>query len=231
METVSYTDEPFLTFFTPTYKRPRQLASCLESVSAQTLVREIEHVVLPDHVGLGLVDGMFGRMKIWAPLLRGKYIHAMADDDVLAAPTVVEEVKRIVEEHNDPPVICVTVQKGGLTLPYGSIDPPREGAFDMACLIQRRDVFQEFVGAYHSGRYEGDYDHAITMYKAGVPFLQVPILFLVGQASRGVAEHVCTPSSHDYAFRTGALHVRRTYSCPACYAVVKQSLGGQFTEA
>jgi hypothetical protein len=46
--------QPFLTLYTATYKRPQQLARCLASVAMQTLVNEIEHIVIPDHVGLGM---------------------------------------------------------------------------------------------------------------------------------------------------------------------------------
>jgi hypothetical protein len=56
---------PFLTFYTPSYRRPHGLAKCLASVQMQTIVSEIEQIVIPDHVGLG-VGGMFAQVSRYA---------------------------------------------------------------------------------------------------------------------------------------------------------------------
>lgn len=179
---------PFLTFYTPTYRRPQQLAACLESVRRQTIADQIEQIVLPDHVGLGIVEGLFNRLAAYASAAHGDYVQVLADDDVLASPTVVEEVRAFAQAHDQPPVIVVTVQKGSWVLPGGTLNPPECGQIDMACLIQRRDIYQRFVTAYQTGRYEADFDHAYALWAAGVPFAVCPTRFVVGAVSKGAVE-------------------------------------------
>lgn len=179
---------PFITFITPTYRRPQQLAACLASVGAQTAVADIEQIVLPDHVGLGIVDGLYGRLPHYVDAIHGRYVHVLADDDVLASPTAVAEVKAFAEANHEPPVIVVRVRKGHMTLPGQSLNPPVCGAIDMGCLIQRADIYRRFVSAYCTGRYEGDFDHAHALWKAGIPFAVMPSLFVVGAQSHGRPE-------------------------------------------
>lgn len=180
--------QPFLTFLTPTYRRPQQLAACLASVSAQTAVRAIEQIVLPDHVGLGIVEGLYGRLPHYVDAVHGRYVHVLADDDVLASPAVVEAVQAFAQTHKDPPAIVVRAQKGPMVLPSAGLDPPQCGAFDMGCLIQRADIFRQFVGRYCTGRYEGDYDHALALWQAGIPFAVLDLLFVVGRQGYGQPE-------------------------------------------
>lgn len=179
---------PFLTLYTPTYLRPARLARCMDSVRRQTVARAIEHIVLPDYVGLGIVEGLYGRLVTYAPMAHGEYVHVLADDDVLENETVVERVMDFASAHGNPEVIVVDVRKDEWVLPCGSIAPPACGRIDMGCLIQRRDIFQRFVSAYCTGRYEGDGDHAVAMWEAGVRFTRYPLMFVHGEALKGVAE-------------------------------------------
>lgn len=181
----------FLTFITPTFRRPQRLAACLASVGAQTLVSEIEHIVLPDHVGIG-IDGMYASLPHYASAVHGEYVHILADDDVLAGPTVVEQVKRFAEQQRHPPVIVVNVVKfmeeGALLLPTALYrDVPIEGQIDLGCIITRRDVWLQHVGDY-GHRYEGDADHMLAMHRAGHAFARAEIFFLKGAVMRGRAE-------------------------------------------
>lgn len=182
--------QPFLSFYTPTLgpRRPKGLMACMESVCAQTAFCEIEHLVLPDYVGLGIAGGLYGRMPQYLDAFHGEYAHTLADDDVLASPTVVEEVKAFARANDNPPVIIVTVRKAHLTLPSADLNPPKCGHIDMGCVIQRHDIFRQFVQAYQTGRYEADYDHAYALWQAGIPFAVMPLLFVIGGASRGAAE-------------------------------------------
>ena len=83
---------PFISFYTPTYRRPKQLSACLASVSAQRGIEPgtIEQVVIADHVGVG-IDGMYARVASYAEALHGIYVHFLSDDDVLAGPHVVAD--------------------------------------------------------------------------------------------------------------------------------------------
>jgi GT2 family glycosyltransferase len=110
--------EPFITFYTPTYRRPHQLARCLESVRVQTAVEDVEQIVIPDHVGVG-IGGMFARVREYVSAVHGRYVHLLADDDVLASPTVVEEVRAFAAKYRNPEVIIVATVKDGARWPLG----------------------------------------------------------------------------------------------------------------
>jgi hypothetical protein len=180
--------QPFLSIYTPTYKRPQQLARCMASVGAQTLVHEIEHLIVPDYVGLG-IGGMYQRVPSIAPAVRGRYVHFMADDDVLASPQVVEIVKHAAEQNNYPAMLLVRVIKGGLHLPVGQPWPPVCGQIDLGCFITRADVWKAHAHCY-GNRYEGDFDFADAVARSGFGAVFVDVLFLVGGVSHGQPEPV-----------------------------------------
>jgi hypothetical protein len=178
---------PFLTLYTPTYRRPQGLARCLESVRAQTIADQIEHLVIPDHVGVGIA-GMYQRIPNYLDAVHGQYVHVLADDDELASPDVVERVKAHAVEHNYPPVILVRVVKGPWALPQaGEIWPPVCGSIDLGCIITRVDVWKAFAGSYGS-RYEGDFDFMDAVARAGYPATFCDVLFLQGGISHGAPE-------------------------------------------
>jgi hypothetical protein len=179
---------PFLTLYTPTFRRPQQLARCLQSVSLQTEAKEVQHIVVPDHVGHGVSQGLFGRVATYAPSIIGRYVNLFCDDDVLAAETVVGQVKSFAEQRNYPPVIVANVRKGIHTLPM--CDPEGEpicGQVDLTSFIVRTDVWKENIHAY-GARYEGDYDHAKHLYDSGIRFSFCPVLWAVGAQSNGRPE-------------------------------------------
>lgn len=178
---------PFLSFYTPTYRRPKGLAACLASVGAQTLVREIEQVVVPDHVGRG-IGGMYEQLRWYTPAIHGAYVHLLADDDVLAEPSIVEIVKARICEERYPDVLVVSAQKGGLVLPLDSHGPPICGRIDLGCLIVKSDIWRSNVQHY-APIYEGDFTFASALWNQGHRFVYArDLLFLVGGVSRGAAE-------------------------------------------
>lgn len=176
---------PFLTLYTPTYKRPRALARCLASVAAQTAVRTIEQIVIPDHLGIGIA-GMYAAIPQYADAVHGRYVHVLADDDELADPHVVATVRSFADARAEPPVILVGVLKGSLLIQQPSW-PPVLGAIDLGCLIVRSDVWKAHAGDYGK-RYEGDWDHADALHRAGHAAAYCPVLFLRGGQSHGAAE-------------------------------------------
>lgn len=178
--------QPFLTLYTPTYRRPAGLARCLASVQAQTAVAQIEQIVIPDHIGVG-IGGMFQAIQKYADAVHGRYVHILADDDELASPDVVASVQIHAAANQYPEVIVVKAQKGGSVWPDGSPWPPRLGHVDLGCFIVRADVWKQHVTDY-GNRYEGDWDHAIAMFNAGRQASWCDVLFLRGGVSRGVAE-------------------------------------------
>lgn len=179
--------QPFLTFYTPTFRRPHALAKCLASVQSQTAVDAIEQVVIPDHVGVG-VDGMYARVPFYANAVHGQYVHVLADDDVLAGPHVVAQLRERAQSEGLPPVLIVSATKGHLTLPLDDHGPPVCGRIDLGCLVVRRDIWQRHVDDYGKC-YEGDFFMAKALWDAGHRFVYArDITFLIGAVSRGAAE-------------------------------------------
>ena len=74
----------FITFYTPTYKRPTFLAVCKQSVQMQTC-KDYQHMVIVDDAGIG-VDGMFNDIQHHTDRIRGDYVFILADDDRLLDP-------------------------------------------------------------------------------------------------------------------------------------------------
>ena len=177
---------PFLSLYTPTYRRPQGLAANLASVQAQTAVADIEQIVIPDHVGIG-IGGMFSRVPQYADAVHGRYVAFLCDDDVLAGPTVVEQLRDVAKAEGYPPLIIVRTQKGGAVWPDGNAWPPRMGAIDLNCLIVRSDIWRSHVHCY-GNRYEGDFDFAAALWSHGVYAAPCDLLFSIGGVSRGAAE-------------------------------------------
>jgi hypothetical protein len=179
---------PFLSIYTPTFRRPEALAKCLESVGKQTAADDLEHLVVPDHVGYGLVGGLFGRLPWYAPGIRGRYVNLLCDDDALASESVVSTVRAFAAHQNNPEVIIVRVVKGATALP--ACDPlgePQCGAVDLTSYLVRGDVWQKHLGDYGLC-YEGDYWHALALYKAGYRHAFCDVLWAVGGQSHGRPE-------------------------------------------
>lgn len=156
----------FLTIYTPTYRRPRFLAACKESVAAQS-DRDYQHLVIVDEVGIG-VAGMFAAIPGNVPLIEGEYVYILQDDDVITDRDFVRDLKRFAWEHNDPPVVIVKNRKFGVQ-PRKWEQAPQLGHIDLGSYVIRADVFAE--NAHRFGRrYEGDYDFIRALWDMGYPF-------------------------------------------------------------
>lgn len=182
------TKPPFITFYTPTFRRPKQLAACLASVGKQTAVEDLDQIVLPDHPGYGLAGGLFGRMPWYQSAVRGRYVNVLCDDDILAADTVVEHVRKFAADQNFPAVIVTRVRKGTWDLPQCHPEGrPVLAKIDLTSYIVRNDVWQKHVLDYGL-RYEGDFDHISKVYDAGHHFAYCDVLWAIGGQSNGRPE-------------------------------------------
>lgn len=180
--------EPFVTLYTPTFQRPKQLAACLESVTRQTAADDVQQIVVPDHVGHGVAAGLFGRLSTYAPAVIGRYVNLFCDDDVLADETVVAQVRAFAASRHYPEVIVTVVQKGPLTLPMcDPVGEPVCGQVDLTSYLVRNDVWKAHVADYGL-RYEGDFDHAHTLWRRGYSFAFCPIVWARGAQSNGRPE-------------------------------------------
>ena len=178
--------QPFLTIYTPTFRRPQQLRACMESVGSQSSLHDIQHLIIPDYIGIG-IDGMYARVAEAVPMVKGEYVHFLADDDILAAPNVVADVKAFARAHDHPPLILVRALKGTSEWPIGNIWPPVEGQIDLGCAITRADIWKAHAKDYGQ-RYEGDYDFLHALYQAGVHPRVLDLRFSIGAVSHGYPE-------------------------------------------
>jgi len=166
---------PFLSIYTPTYRRPTLLAACRQSVADQTIAGEIQHYVLVDDIGVGIA-GMFAEIPRHVGELQGEYVYVLQDDDVLAGPEVVERLKRFVKEEGEPPVVMVRNRKRGMVLPTFWGEAPRPAHVDLGNYVLRRDVFRLHAGDF--GRcYEGDYYFILRVWEMGWRFTWLDLLF------------------------------------------------------
>lgn len=182
---------PFLTIYTPTL-RPKNLLACMSSVKAQTLAGAIQHLIVPDYLGVGIVEAFYRWPALYAPVVRGQYVVLMGDDDVLAADTAVEQLAHLAKSYDYPDVLIVSAEKGHLgRLPYASNGPPVCGQIDLNCVVTRRDVWLQHVHDY-GHRYEGDFDHIKAMWDTGrrIVWTQetVALLLSTGAVSKGRPE-------------------------------------------
>lgn len=179
---------PFVSFYTPTFRRPTSMEKQRQSIARQTAVEDIDQIVYPDHVGHGVAAGLYGRLPRVVSALVGQYVNFLCDDDILAADDVVARVRDFAVTHHRPEVIVTRVIKGPHTFPL--CDPEGEpvcGSVDLTSYLVRQDIWQRHVGDYGL-RYEGDYDHATALYKAGYRFAFCPVLWAIGGQSNGRPE-------------------------------------------
>lgn len=164
----------FMTFYTPTYKRPTYLSICRRSVQAQTC-RDFQHMVIVDDSGIG-VDGMFHDIRRHAKAVRGKYVFILADDDRLLKAEGLKRVKAFAEANNCPPVIIVRNYKWDKTFPLIWEEAPQFTKIDTGNFIIRNDVFQENADRF-GDCYEGDWVFIEHLWKAGYPFAWFDYVF------------------------------------------------------
>lgn len=159
----------------------------MASVGRQTIAHECEQIVVPDHAGYGVVNGLYGRLPWYGEALRGKYCHILCDDDVILAEDAVAKVKAFVEKKDNPEVVFVRAIKGALELPTCIGRQPEPGETDLSCYILRNDIWKLHYCDYGM-RYEGDYDHAMVLWKAGYRMEFLDLMFVEGGANLGRPE-------------------------------------------
>lgn len=171
--------EPLITFYTPTYRRPKALTKNVASVRAQSFARW-EHVIIPDQIGIGIA-GVFAAIQENLDKLHGRYVYILQDDDYLASADAVKELWSFVFNNCYPPVIICKNTKDGRTLPDQWQKRPELGHIDLGSYIVRRDVFEANADKFGQ-RYEGDFDFINALWLQGVPFAWWD--FLLAEASQ-----------------------------------------------
>ena len=156
---------PFLSILTPTYKRPKMLEVCRQSIE-NLADGDYQHLVMVDETGIG-VGGQYMQYKHVSHHLIGEYIMVLCDDDMLIDCDMIADLKDIVSECS-PDVIMVKWQYGDRVLPDGGVweNAPREGHIGLSNWIVRGDLWRAMAHAY-GNRYAGDFDFIASIW-AGV---------------------------------------------------------------
>lgn len=147
---------PYLTIYTPTYKRPRLLADCMASVAMQT-VPPLEHIIVADYIGIGIAR-MYQEIEYRANSFNGDYVYILQDDDMLKDQLVIEDFYNEVYMEQ-PPVVIARNYKGKRLLPDKGYweQEPKQNHIDLSGFIIRNDVFYDNRNNF-GRRYEGDFD-------------------------------------------------------------------------
>ncbi|MGP1666313.1 MAG: hypothetical protein ACTS5I_10490 [Rhodanobacter sp.] len=157
---------PFLQILTRCYKRPQLLLANISSLVALTDPDWVQTCLI-DNVGRG-IGWSYTNMAAHAPLLRGEYIWILDDDDVCSRPTLVVELKQIVDDKR-PDVIMVRMHHGPLgVLPDGATwqQPPQQAHIGCSAFVVRREVWQQHAGAF-GDHYAGDFDFIAAVFASG----------------------------------------------------------------
>lgn len=176
---------PFLSVYTPTYRRPGLLARCEASVAAQT--EPVQHLIVRDEIGIG-VAGMFAAIADHAEGVAGDYVMVLSDDNVLADPWFAAELRARSVAMGAPPVIVFKGQCGPSLQPLVWGREPEITRIDLSCFAVRRQLWLDSTDLW-GHRYEGDFDFIHALWQQGHRFDWFDRLaFRALQISNGVPE-------------------------------------------
>lgn len=176
----------FLTIYTPTYKRPLALQVCIDSIKEQTRAGFIEHVIIPDEVGIG-IDGVYREVPNNLDKVHGDYVLFLSDDDMLIDPEFMRKFYAYAID-GYPEVVIIKAEKSGRILPDLWQHEPMLGHIDLACFVVRSDIWKANADKWGQ-RYEGDYDFIKSLWDQGYNFKWLDIVAVKAQRiSRGQPE-------------------------------------------
>lgn len=158
--------EPFLTVYTPAYKRPAALKVCRHSVWRQTA--PCQHVVVEDEVGLG-VGGMYADVPNHHGKIAGDYVYFLSDDDMVTHADVAEGLERLVEQHSRPEVVVARflIRQTIYPIPACWVAAPQLAGVTLGNWFVRRDVHGSVP---YGHRHAGDFDFLAECWRRGLRF-------------------------------------------------------------
>jgi len=174
--------QTILSIYTPTFRRPRLLEKCIESVQLQTVAQQIQHYIWPDQIGVGIA-GMFKQIPSQAQHLVGEYIYILQDDDVLADVWVIEKLFEFIQDNDHPDVVICRNVKREMILPTRKCwgRAPLEGHIDLGSYVVSRKVFNRHCTDF-GARYAGDFDFIDAVYKLDWHFTWLDMILARAQA-------------------------------------------------
>ena len=157
----------FLEILTRYYKRPTLLAANARALAEQTDPDYVQ-TILADDVGLG-IGASYERLADYAPRLVGEYVWILDDDDICTRPTLVAELKTIVQDDN-PDVVIVKMDHGprGVLPGLGRWEqPPVCGEIGVSAFIVRQNVWKAHAQAFLPGDYVSDFRFISAIFDSG----------------------------------------------------------------
>jgi len=134
------------------------LARNKTSIAGQTSTDWVQTLLI-DEVGRG-VGWSYGNMGRYAPNIVGRYVWILDDDDECICRTLVDDLRRIVEEH-DPDVIMMRMDHG----PRGILPDSRHwqaaielGFIGVSAIVVRRELWQKYAPVMAGEKYSSDFD-------------------------------------------------------------------------
>jgi hypothetical protein len=175
----------FLTVYTPTYKRPHMLELCKTSVANQTV--PVEHVIVPDEVGLG-IGGMYQDIRNHTGQVHGDYVMVLSDDNILVDQNFAGDLQDLVVGFDEQPDVVVFKGQTGGTVQPAHWGEPVLTMIDLSCFAVIRDLWVEYADRW-GDRYEGDFDFIRALWDDGHLFAWWPrLVFQALQISQGRPE-------------------------------------------
>jgi glycosyltransferase involved in cell wall biosynthesis len=179
---------PFLTIYTPTYKRPKALEVCKQSIEAQTYDEQIEWILIADTVGIG-IPGVYADVVNHVDKVHGDYVLFLSDDDYISDAKFVQKLHDFVKNNDNPAVVVYSIEKSGRILPTWMNSEPQLGHIDLSNFVVRSDVWKEHADKW-GRRYEGDYDFIRALWDMRYRFtwMHGDVCIKAQRISRGLPE-------------------------------------------
>jgi hypothetical protein len=157
---------PFVSFITRCYKRPRYLEVNRAAIRQQT-DQDYEHILLIDHTGRGVdwANTQFDRYKDY---VQGCWVYMIDDDDFLATPHFIADIRRIATQNN-PDIMMCRVDHGRLgVLPPNDIwgYKPQSGRIGTSSVIVKAEIWKRHIHTFTTA-YDGDYCFIRTLFEMG----------------------------------------------------------------
>lgn len=157
----------FLEVVTRCYRRPLMLQANMDSMAMQT-DKDFIHTLLPDEIGRG-VEWSYENMRDYAPQLQGDYIWILDDDDMCIRPSLIEELKEIVDDYG-PGVIMLKMDHGqwGIKPSHSWEKQPELGDIGCSAYVVNSYIWQHHAElAWKETRYQSDFDFITSIFQGG----------------------------------------------------------------
>ena len=156
----------FLSCYTPTYKRPKLLELCKQSVLEQ--LDAVDHVIIPDEVGIGW--SVFTEVRKHAHKCKGEYVQFLSDDCALLDPTVSRRFRQFADMAEYPEAIIWRGQYPDSICPWQPMgERPRLGYINLGNFVVRRDIWLLHADAWIAD-YAGDFYFVDGLWERGYRF-------------------------------------------------------------